>query len=83
MCKKSPAVAYYSRKIKTTSRSELIDEIMDSPLSQKDISFMIDILDGMSYQELATKYNKSKPRISQWKRTCFEKLQYFDYRKLN
>jgi uncharacterized protein YjcR len=56
---------------------------MDSPLSQKDISFMIDILDGMSYQELATKYNKSKPRISQWKRTCFEKLQYFDYRKLN
>ncbi len=83
MCKKSVSVAYYSRKIKISSRSAIIDEIMDSPLSQKDVGFMIDILDGLSIIQLAEKYQKSKPRISQWKRSCFEKLHRYNIAILN
>ena len=83
MCRKSPAVAYISKKIKLSARSEFVDEIMDSPLSMKDINFMMDILSGMSYFELAEKYQKSKARISQWKRTCFETLHRYELAKLD
>lgn len=82
MCRKSPAMAYFSKKIKLTARSELIDEIMDSPLSMRDINFMMDIIEGLSYLELAEKYSKSKARISQWKRTCFELLHRYEISKL-
>lgn len=80
--KKSKGVAYISRKITTTSRSEMQNFIADSPLKKRDRDFMTDILEGLSYKELESKYNKSQARIAQWKRTVFETLQRYEYESI-
>lgn len=79
---KTPAVAYMSRKIRTTSRSEMNLFIADSPLKARDKSFMQDVLDGLSFKEMQIKYAKSISRIAQWKRCCFEQLQKYEYESL-
>lgn len=78
MCRKSPAIAYYSRKIKTSNKKVLIEELKDAPIKKLDFNFMLDILDGFSYKELAEKYNKSEKRIGQWKHDLFIKLHAYD-----
>ena len=80
--KKTNGVAYISRKIKTTSRSDMRNFIADSPLRKRDRDFMDDILEGLSYKELEEKYNKSQARIAQWKRTIYETLQRYEYESL-
>ena len=77
MCK-SPAVAYYTRKIRSTSRQKLYDEIEDAPLRKKDRYFLLDIVEGMTYKELAGKYYKSEAAIYKWKRKVFESMFRYD-----
>lgn len=79
---KTPAVAYYSRKIKTTKRSTLYDQIEDAPLKKAERNFLFDIIEGLSYKELAIKYCKSESRIYKWKRELFERMHKYDTQKL-
>lgn len=78
MCRKSPSVAYVYKKISTTRKSVLYEELEDSPLSVRDYAFMCDIIAGLCIQELADKYHKTPARISQWKREVCEKVHAFD-----
>lgn len=75
--RKTPAVAYITHLIKTTSRTKLLDILLDSPLKTRDINLIIDYADGMSYKELAERYHKSVQRINQWKRSAYEQLAYY------
>lgn len=79
---KTPAVAYVTYKIRTTDRVELLQELEHAPITYMDHDFIVDIISGMSYKQLADKYNKSSARIYQWKRTLFEKLHQYDMRKV-
>lgn len=82
MCRKSPSVAYFYRKISTTRKSALYEELEDSPLSVHDFAFACDIIAGLTIQELADKYHKTPVRISQWKREVCEKIHTFDISKI-
>jgi len=82
MCRKTPAFAYYNRKLKTTRKSVLLTEWQDAPITQIEFEFLQEILNGKSYQELAEQFNKSVSRIGQWKRSLFEQLHRFDMQKL-
>lgn len=79
---KTPGMAYISRKIKTTSRTEMNAFIADSPLKARDKNFMQDILEGLSLKELQSKYDKSESRIAQWKRSTFEQLFQYEYSQI-
>lgn len=78
MCRRSPSVAYVYKKISTTKKSVLYEELEDSPLSVRDYAFTCDIIAGLNIQELSDKYHKSPARISQWKREVCEKVHAFD-----
>lgn len=78
MCRKSPAVIYVYKKIKTTKKSELFKQLEESPLSVSEFAFISDVISGLSIQELADKFHKTPSRISQWKRECCEKIHTFD-----
>ena len=78
MCRKSPSVAYVYKKISTTKKSVLYEELEDSPLSTRDFAFMCDIIAGLNIQELSDKYHKTPARISQWKREVCVKVHTFD-----
>ena len=75
--RKTPAVAYITHLIKTISRTKLLDILTDSPLKTSDIYLILDYADGMSYKELADRYNKSTQRINQWKRKAYEQLAFY------
>lgn len=77
--KKSRSVQYIHNKIKVTPKNEMISFIDNSPLKDRDRNFMQDILKGLSYKELETKYGKSEARIAQWKRSVYEQLHQYDY----
>ena len=79
---KTPGMAYISRKIKTTSRTDMNAFIADSPLKTRDKNFMQDILEGLSLKELQSKYDKSESRIAQWKRSTFEQLFQYEYSQI-
>lgn len=74
---KSPAVAYYTRKIRSTDRFTLYNEIDNAPLTRKDRHFLYDIIEGLSYKELAVKYCISEAGIYKWKRKTFETMHRF------
>lgn len=78
MCKKSPSVAYFDKKRRTTKKSEFYDWLDESPLSSKDYALISDVVEGLSNKELAAKYHKSESRIARWKRDVCEKLQEYD-----
>ena len=78
MCKKSPSVAYFDKKRRTTKKSEFFDWLDESPLSTKDYALISDVVEGLSNKELADKYHKSESRIARWKREVCEKLQEYD-----
>lgn len=77
--KKSPAVNYFYKKIKTTRKSELYAQLEDSPLTVHEYAFICDVIAGLSITELSRKFHKTPSRISQWKREICEKIQEFDY----
>lgn len=74
MCRKSPAVSFVQHRFQTTSRCELLNEIQDAPLKDKDRDLVVKFLEGYSYKELAIHFNLSESRISKWKRSVFERL---------
>jgi len=78
---KTPAVAYYTRKVRTTNRLILINEIDEAPLTKKDRYFLYDIIEGLSYKELAEKYCISMSRVYQIKRELFERMTMYDRQK--
>jgi hypothetical protein len=78
MCRRSPSVAYFYGKIRTTKKSVLYNELEDSSLSIRNFAFACDIIAGLSITELADKYHKTPARISQWKREVCEQIHEFD-----
>lgn len=82
MCKKSPSVNYFYRKIQTTKKSELFAQLEESPLTEGEYSFIRDVIKGLSIMELSEKYFKTPSRISQWKREVCEKIHAFDIANL-
>lgn len=76
--KKTPSVAYFSRRLHTTGREEIYEIIEDAPLKTRDYAFLADIVEGLSNQDLARKYHKSPSRISQWKRSVFEQMHQYE-----
>lgn len=78
MCNKSPSVAYYEHKIKTTKKSQLLIEWSDAPLTEKERQFLVDVLERTPLKELSAKYYMTDSGISKYKRRIFEKLHQFD-----
>lgn len=78
MCKKSPSVVYVYKKINTTKKSDLIAELEDSPLTEREFTFICCIAKGYNITQLSDKFNLSPARISQWKREVCEKIHAFD-----
>lgn len=78
MCRKSPSIMFVYNKIKTTKKSELYEQLKESPLTENELSFIRDIAAGFSITELSDKYNKSLSRISSWKREVCEKIHKFE-----
>lgn len=76
--KKSPAVIYVYKKIRTTKRSALLEQLEEVPLTERDFSFVCDIIAGLSITELSEKFGRTPSRISQWKREVCEKIRDFD-----
>lgn len=76
--KKTPAVAYCSKRMKTAGKEELKELIKDIPLNSYDFKFLNDIIEGLNNQELAEKHHKSQSRISQWKRSVFEQVHAYE-----
>lgn len=75
--RRTPAVAYITHLIKTTSKKELNEILNESPLKPQEIDLILRYINGASYKELAEIFHKSTQRINQWKRTVYEKLHYF------
>lgn len=75
---KTASVAYFTHRIKTAGREELYELIEDSTLGTRDYAFLSDIIEGLTNQELAEKYHKSPSRISQWKRSVFERMHRYE-----
>lgn len=80
--KKSPAVAYYCRKIRITSKEQLYQELEDAPLSSREFAFIADIIEGLKLEELSRKYKLSYSRIASWKREMFEVMHAYDLNRL-
>lgn len=76
--RKSPSVAYYIIKIRTTPKSALYAELEDAPLRSREYAFISDIIEGLNMKELSDKYNLSQSRIAKWKREIFEKMHSYD-----
>ena len=77
MSRKTPAVAYITRLIRTTGRADLIELLDNSPLKQRDTALLLDYADGVSYKELAVKYGKTEGAIYAQKRKIYEQLHFF------
>ena len=82
MGKKSPAFAYYARKIQITSRSKLVAEWQDAPITLRDRAFLHDILDGLSLKGLASKHNITVSGVAKRKHKLFVRLHRYDMRNL-
>ena len=74
LMKKSPAIAYMTKKIRMTGRAELLQEIQDAPLKKKDRDLIIMSIEGASYKEMSAAFNLSMSRIAKWKHEVFEHL---------
>lgn len=82
MCKKSPSVTYVCKKVKTTRKSVLLEQLKDYPLTDTEYNLLCDAIAGLSITELSDRYNKSPSRISQCKREICEKIHAFDIANL-
>ena len=82
MCRKSPSLAYFYKKIRTTRKSELFDWLDDSPLTTREYAFISDVIEGLSLTELSDKYHKTPSRCSHWKREVCEKIHEYDVANL-
>lgn len=82
MCRKTPAVSYFYKKVQITRKSELLQQLEDTPLSVRDYTFITDVIDGLSLKELSEKYHVSVSRVTKWKREACEKVHKFDVANL-
>ncbi len=82
MCKKSPSVAYFEKKRRTTKKSDFYDWLDESPITAREYAFICDVVEGLSNTELAEKFHKSESRISHWKREVCEALHEYDIANL-
>lgn len=80
--RKSPAVAYYTQKIRITSKEDLYEELEEAPLKSREYAFIADIIEGLELEELAAKYHISYSRATKWKRELFEVLHAYDMQKI-
>lgn len=80
--KKSPPIIYVYKKIRTTKKSDLLEQLKECPLQDRDLSFICSIIAGLTITELSEKYHRTPSRISQWKREVCEKIQAFDMANL-
>lgn len=78
MCRKSPSLVYFYKKVRTTQKSELFDWLDDSPLTAREFAFISDVIEGLSLAELADKFHKSQTRISHWKHEVCEKIHAYE-----
>lgn len=78
MCKRSPAVNYVYKKVSTTKKSVMQEQLKEIPLTTTEYNFINDVIAGLSIMELSDKYNKSPSRTSQLKREICEKIHAFD-----
>lgn len=78
MCRKSPSLAYFYKKQRTTSKSEFYDWLDDSPLTSREYAFISDVVEGLSLTELADKYHKTASRCSHWKKEICDRLHEYD-----
>lgn len=81
MCVRTPETSYYHRKMRTTSRRQLIAEWEDAPITRRDREFLRNIAEGDTLKELAEKYGLSVSAVSKWKTRVFVILHRFDTRR--
>lgn len=75
--RKTPAVAFITRLIHTTSRPELSALLARSPLTTAERELVTAYADGASYKELADRYHVTAQAIYARKRKAYEKLAVF------
>lgn len=70
---------YFNSLLQKKSKSEMIAQIKDSPIKQKDVDFFCDVVNQFSYNELMEKYSMSLAGCYQRKMRCIE--IFFNYIK--
>lgn len=81
-CSKSPSMAFCSRLLSTTTRSELKQLLEEAPLSVAEKTFILDVHDRMSLKALADKYSLSVSGIAKRKQNVFIRLHKFEVSRL-
>ena len=69
-------------ELKTSSKTQLLKEWKDAPLSSRDIELLTDISNRAKEKELAVKYNMTVSGISKWKSRLFTLLHNYDIAQL-
>lgn len=77
-----PEISYYAKKLKTSSKSQLLKEWSEAPLSSRDIELLTDVSNRAKEKELAIKYNMTVSGISKWKSRLFTLLHNYDIAQL-
>lgn len=77
-----PEISYYAKKLKTSSKSQLLKEWSEAPLSSRDIELLTDVSNRAKEKELAIKYNMTVSGISKWKSRLFTVLHNYDIAQL-
>ena len=75
---KTPAVAFITRLIYTSSRDDFAAFLSQSPLTSHERELVLLYADGALYKELADRYHVTSATIYAQKRKAYEKLaQYY------
>jgi len=74
---KTPAVAFITRLIYTTSRPDFIALLARSPLTTTERELVTLYADGASYKELAERYHVTAQAIYARKRNAYVKLHAY------
>lgn len=72
--RKTPAVAFITRLIRTSPRDKLTAFIAKSPLTSHERDLVLRYADGAIYKELAAFYHITTAAIYAQKRKAYEKL---------
>ena len=79
--KKSPSVAFFYKKIRTTGKDELETYLRNAPLNYNELQFMLNVIEGYTNTELSYLHQKSRSRVAQIKRELFTRLHAYEIRK--
>lgn len=78
MCRKTPAVAYYEKKLKITKKTILFQEWEEAPLTEREKNFLKDVYFCIPLKILSENYGLTISGISKFKKKIFEKMHNFD-----